>query len=364
MADAAPIVDDVDAQETFSGTRDVTERHRFDEAALAVWMEAEVEGYRGPLTVRQFKGGQSNPTYELTTPGRTYVLRRKPPGKLLPSAHAVDREFKVISALGSVGFPVPRAFALCEDDGVIGTMFYVMEKVDGRILWNLGVPGESNEHRRAIYLDQVDVMAQMHNADYQAIGLGDFGKPGNYFQRQINRWTKQYKASETELIPSFESLIEYLPATAPEDDRTSVVHGDYRLDNMVLHATEPKVIAVLDWELSTLGNPMADFSYYLMQWWMDGEPGRPGLAQLDRPALGIPEVPELVERYCAKTGREGVPNLDWYFAYNLFRLAGIVQGIVGRVRDGTASSADAIRNTERVRGLSDRAWEFAKKAGA
>ena len=352
------------AQEVFSGTREVDERHRFDEGRLAEWMQANVQGYAGPLTVRQFKGGQSNPTYELTTPGQTYVLRKKPPGKLLPSAHAVDREFKVISALGSVGFPLPKAYALCTDDDVLGTMFYVMEKVDGRILWNLSIPGESNDHRRAIYLDQVDVLAQMHNADYQAIGLGDYGKPGNYFQRQISRWTKQYKASETEYVDSFEKLIEYLPATAPDDDRTSVVHGDFRLDNMVLHPTEPKVIAVLDWELSTLGNPMADFSYYLMQWSMGGDSGRPGLLDINRPALGIPEVPELVERYCRATHRSEAPNMDWYFAYNLFRLAGIVQGIEGRVRDGTAASAEAEKNIGRARNLSDRAWEFAKRAGA
>lgn len=352
------------AQDTFSGTKPVDERHRFDEGKLDAWMQANVEGYAGPLTVRQFKGGQSNPTYELVTPARAYVLRRKPPGKLLPSAHAVDREFKVISALGGVGFPVAHAYALCTDDDVIGTMFYVMERVDGRILWDLSLPGQTPEQRRAIYHDQVDVMAALHNADYAAIGLGDYGKPGNYFKRQIDRWTKQYKASETTLNPAMESLIDYLPRTAPDDDRTSIVHGDYRLDNMVLHPTEPKVIAVLDWELSTLGNPLADFSYYLMQWEMEGEPGRPGLSTLDRPPLGIPEVPELVGRYCVATGRDGVPNLDWYFAYNLFRLAGIVQGILGRVRDGTAASPEAAKMGERVPILANRAWEFAQKAGA
>ena len=352
------------AQDTFSGTREVDERHRFDESKLAAWMQAEVEGYQGPLTVRQFKGGQSNPTYEVVTPAKAYVLRRKPPGKLLPSAHAVDREFKVISALGKTGFPVAHAYALCTDDAVIGTMFYAMERVDGRILWDLTLPQSSPAERTAIYNAQVDVLAQLHNTDYAAIGLGDYGKPGNYFIRQIDRWTKQYKASETVTLESMDKLIEWLPRTAPEDDRTSIVHGDYRLDNMVLDATRPAVKAVLDWELSTLGNPLADFSYYLMQWAMEGDEMRPGLATVDLKALGIPSVDELVARYCAATGRDGVPQLDWYFAYNLFRLAGIVQGIVGRVRDGTAASPQAAQMGERVPMLANKAWEFAQKAGA
>ena len=352
------------AQDTFSGTRAVDERHRFDEAALQRWLEANVEGFKGPLEVRQFKGGQSNPTYELVTPGKAYVLRRKPPGKLLPSAHAVDREFKVISALGPTGFPVAKAWALCTDDSVIGTMFYVMDRVDGRILWDLTLPECSKDERTAIYHAQVDTLAALHQTDYAAIGLGDYGRPGNYFSRQIDRWTKQYRASETDPIGEMDSLIAYLPSTAPEDDRTSIVHGDYRLDNMVLHATEPRVKAVLDWELSTLGNPMADFSYFLMQWAMEGDPARPGLANVDRKALGIPEVDELVARYCAATGRQGVPNLDWYFSYNLFRLAGICQGIAGRVRDGTAASPQAVLMGARVRPLAENAWRFAKLAGA
>ncbi|MDG2519985.1 phosphotransferase family protein [Caulobacter segnis] len=352
------------AQELNSGTKPVDERHSIDEAALERWLKANVEGYAGQLEVRQFKGGQSNPTYQLVTPGRKYVLRRKPPGKLLPSAHAVDREFKVISALGKTGFPVAKAYALCEDEGVIGTMFYVMDMVEGRILWDGTLPEYSPPQRRAIYDAEIETLARLHNTDYAAIGLGDYGKPGNYFTRQIDRWTKQYKASETTSIKAMDQLMEWLPATAPSDDATSIVHGDYRIDNMILHATEPKVIAVLDWELSTLGNPLADFSYFLMSWVMPGEQ-RGGLAEIaDLPAYGIPTVQEAVDKYCKLTGRDGLPELDWYFAYNLFRLAGICQGIVGRVRDGTAASAHAQLMEARVPLLAAGAWGFAQKAGA
>jgi aminoglycoside phosphotransferase (APT) family kinase protein len=352
------------AQELNSGTKPVDERHSIDEAALDRWLKANVDGYAGPLEVRQFKGGQSNPTYQLVTPGQKYVLRRKPPGKLLPSAHAVDREFKVISALGKTGFPVAKAYALCEDEGVIGTMFYVMDMVEGRILWDGTLPEYSPPQRRAIYSAEIETLARLHNTDYAAIGLGDYGKPGNYFTRQIDRWTKQYKASETTSIKAMDQLMEWLPATAPSDDATSIVHGDYRIDNMILHPTEPKVIAVLDWELSTLGNPLADFSYFLMSWVMPGEQ-RGGLAEIaDLPAYGIPTVQEAVDQYCKLTGRDGLPELDWYFAYNLFRLAGICQGIVGRVRDGTAASAHAQLMEARVPLLAAGAWGFAQKAGA
>ena len=354
---------DTSAQTVFSGTKPVDERLAFDVSALHRWMEANVEGYAGSLTVSQFKGGQSNPTYELVTPGRSYVLRRKPPGKLLPSAHAVDREYKVITALGTTGFPAPRTYGLCTDDGVIGTMFYVMEKVEGRILWDLGLPDLSREDRRAVYENQVDVLAALHTTDYAAIGLGDFGKPGNYFARQVDRWTKQYRASETETLPEMDRLIEWLPRTVPQDDQTSIVHGDFRLDNTVLHPTEPRIAAVLDWELSTLGNPMADFSYYLMQWVMPSTEGR-GIGGTELAELGIPGADEIVARYCRLTGRDGVPELDWYFSYNLFRLAGIVQGIAGRVRDGTAASAQAAETAKRVPSLAQNAWMFAERAGA
>jgi aminoglycoside phosphotransferase (APT) family kinase protein len=359
MADAEPT-----AQDLNSGTKPVEERHQIDEGKLEAWLKANVEGYAGPLEVRQFKGGQSNPTYQLVTPNKRYVLRRKPPGKLLPSAHAVDREFKVISALGKTGFPVAKAYALCTDDDVIGTMFYVMDNVEGRILWDLTLPDYQPAERSAIYKAKIATLAALHNTDYEAIGLGDYGRPGNYFSRQIDRWIKQYKASETQAIPAMDRLIEWLPTTTPEDDKTSIVHGDYRLDNMILHPTEPKVIAVLDWELSTLGNPLADFSYLLMHWVMPGGERASLSGITDFKASGIPSIEDAVEQYCGLTGRSGLPNLDWYFAYNLFRLAGICQGIVGRVRDGTAASAHAQTMEARVPVLAETALHFAKKAGA
>ena len=342
-----------------SGVKDVAEAHRFDEAKLAAWLEANVEGYAGPLEVRQFKGGQSNPTYQLVTPGKKYVMRRKPPGVLLPSAHAVDREYKVLSALYPTGFPVARTYGLCEDESVTGTIFYVMDMVEGRILWDQTLPAYSPAERRPIYMAQVKTLADLHNTDHVAIGLADFGRPGNYFTRQISRWTKQYKASETEVHPEMDRLIEWLPATVPQDDQTTVVHGDYRLDNMILHATEPRVAAVLDWELSTLGNPLADFTYFLMNW-ING----PLAAIEDKAAPGCPTTEEVVDYYCELTGRPGLPDLNWYCSYNSFRLAGILQGIVGRVRDGTANSPHALAQADRVPILAKNAWDFALKAGA
>ncbi len=360
MAEAA----EQSAQDLNSGTKPVDPRHAIDEVKLAAWLEANVEGYAGPLEVRQFKGGQSNPTYQLVTPSRKYVLRRKPPGKLLPSAHAVDREYKVISSLNKTGFPVAKAYALCMDEDVIGTIFYVMENVEGRILWDGTLPDYQPAERRAIYEAQIDTLAALHNVDYAAVGLADYGKPGNYFTRQIDRWTKQYKASETTPIPEMDRLIDWLAKTVPADDQTSIVHGDYRLDNMILHPTQPRVIAVLDWELSTLGNPLADFSYFLMNWVMPSDQ-RGGLSGIDDlEAYGIPTIPQAVARYCQATGRDGLPELDWYFSYNLFRLAGICQGIVGRVRDGTAASAHAQLMEARVPVLARGAWDFARKAGA
>lgn len=342
-----------------TGTKEVAESHRFDEAALAAWMSANVEGYEGPLEVRQFKGGQSNPTYQLVTPNKKYVMRRKPPGKLLPSAHAVDREYKVISALYPTGFPVARSYGLCTDDAVIGTMFYVMDMVEGRILWDQSLPAYEPAERHAIYMAKLKTLADLHNTDYEAIGLGDYGRPGNYMGRQVDRWTKQYRASETVKIDEIERLIEYLPASVPAQERTSIVHGDYRLDNMVLHATEPKVIAVLDWELSTLGEPLADFTYLLMNWVNGGIAAIPDLK-----AHGIPTLEEYVAEYCRLTGRAALPEVNWFFAYNSFRLAGILQGIVGRVRDGTANSPQAAAMAERVPLLAKAGWDFAKKAGA
>lgn len=351
-----------DPTSSFSGVKPVEERHRLDEAALTQWMEANVEGFAGPLQLFQFKGGQSNPTYQVVTPAQKYVLRKKPGGKLLPSAHAVDREYRVISALYPTGFPVARTYGLCTDDSVVGAMFYVMEMVEGRILWDGTLPDCAPHERRAIYEDKLATLAKLHTTDYAAIGLGDYGKPGNYFARQIDRWSKQYKLSETETIPEMDRLMEWLPATLPAGERTSIVHGDYRLDNMALHATEPRVRAVLDWELSTLGDPLADFTYYLMNWVLPRD-ARSSLGGLDLAALNIPTLEETVANYCKLTGRDGIPALEWYFAYNAFRLACILQGIAGRVRDGTAASAHALDMIKRIKPLAAGAFGFAKKAG-
>jgi aminoglycoside phosphotransferase (APT) family kinase protein len=342
-----------------TGVKPVAESHRFDEGALAEWMTANVEGYEGPLQARQFKGGQSNPTYQLVTPRQSYVMRRKPPGKLLPSAHAVDREFRVISALHPTGFPVARPYGLCTDESVVGTMFYVMEMVEGRVLWDQSLPAYSPPERHAIHMAALSTLAALHNTDYKAVGLEGFGRPGNYMLRQIDRWTKQYKASETQHLETIERLIEWLPRTAPDDDQTTIVHADYRLDNMIMHATEPRVVAVLDWELATLGNPLADFTYVLMQW-VNGS-----LSTIpDLKARGIPTMEEYIAEYCRLTGREGLPDLNWFFAYNAFRLAGICQGIVGRARDGTANSPQAAAMGARVPLLGEAAWKFALAAGA
>ncbi len=356
---AEPISEDSAREALNTGTKPVAESHRFDQARLDGWMRSNVEGYRGPLEVRQFKGGQSNPTYQLRTPQRSYVMRRKPPGKLLPSAHAVDREYRVITALYPTGFPAPRTYGLCVDEDVIGTAFYVMDMVEGRILWDQSLPAYAPSERHAIHMAALTTLADLHNTDYEAIGLADFGRPGNYMSRQISRWTKQYKASETQHLETIERLIEWLPKTVPDDDQTTIVHADYRLDNMILHPTLPKVIAVLDWELATLGNPLADFTYVLMQWVNGSIAAIPDLK-----GHGIPTMAEYVEEYCRLTGRSGLPDLNWYFAYNSFRLAGIVQGIVGRARDGTANSPQAAAMEARVPLLGEAAWRFAEKAGA
>src|SRR6201986_482712 len=320
-------------------------------------MAGNVEGYAGPLVLLQFKGGQSNPTYRLHTPDRSYGMTRRPFGKLLPAAHAVDREFRVIAALSKQGFPVAKAYALCSDDGVIGSAFYIMSMEEGRVFWDPSLPSQTPEARRAIFTSKIETLAKLHMYDPQAIGLGDLGKPGNYFARQVDRWTKQYRASETQHIPEFEKLAEWLPKTVPEQKRVSIVNGDYRLDNMIFDSTEPRVKAVLDWELSTTGDPMADFTYLLMQWTM------PGLAEADLKALNIPTQEEAAQLYCDVTGT-AMPDLNWYFAYNLFRLAGITQGIAGRIRDGTAASAKAMESAKRTVPLSKASWAYAQKAGA
>ncbi|MFM5923037.1 MAG: phosphotransferase family protein [Novosphingobium sp.] len=352
----------MNAEEAFVGTVEPEGADKLDEGKLAAWMAANVEGFQGPLHLTKFKGGQSNPTYKIEAASGNYVLRRKPFGPLLPSAHAVDREYKVQNALNQAGFPAARQYGLCTDESVVGSWFYVMGMVDGRTIWDGSMPNDATEYRRETYMAMIDTLAALHAVDVETVGLSDFGKPGNYFGRQVDRWTKQYKLSETELMPDMEQLIEWLPATLPEQTRTSVVHGDYRIDNMIWAKDRPEVLAVLDWELSTLGDPLGDFSYVAMAWVTDNG-GRSGVADLDRKALGIPELDEVVERYCRATGRSSVPDMNWYFAYNFFRLAGIMQGIKKRVIDGTASSAHAKAMSERVQPLVDRAAQFARQAG-
>ena len=344
----------VTRQEQFSGTRDVAEAHRFDVSRLEAYLRDHLPGFAGPLQVRQFKGGQSNPTYLLEASSGSYVLRRKPPGRLLRSAHAVDREFRVISALHDAGFPVPKPYLLCEDEKVVGTAFFVMAYVEGRIFWNLDLPGLDREERAAIYDHVNQTIAELHRFDWVALGLGDFGKPGNYFARQVARWSEQYRASETETIEAMNRLMSWLPEHIPEDESTSLVHGDYRLDNMVLHPTEPRVIAVLDWELSTIGHPLGDFTYHLMAWQMpEIGVGSTGLRDKDLGALGIPAEEEYVRAYCERTGRTSIDNRDFYSAYNFFRIAAILQGVAGRVRDGTAASAHAEKAARAVRPLAE-----------
>ncbi|NYT39889.1 phosphotransferase family protein [Sphingomonas sp. R-74633] len=334
-----------------------------DEAKLEAWLAAHVAGYAGPASVTKFPGGQSNPTYRIDAGSGSYVLRRKPFGPILPSAHAVEREYALIAALHPTGFPVARPYGLCEDPEVLGSPFYIMEMVEGRTLWDGSLPGMAPAGRTAHYNAIVDTLAALHAVDYAAVGLGSYGKPGNYFARQVERWSKQYRMSQTDELPEVERLIEWLPRTVPEQTRTSIVHGDYRIDNLIFANAGPQVLAVLDWELSTLGDPLADFSYFLMSWVTEPE-GRSGVKGLTGRETGIPGIEDMVARYCAATGRDGVPDLNWYFAYNLFRLTGIVQGIKKRIIDGNASSANAAATVERLPGLVAAAWHFAQEAGA
>lgn len=331
----------IDIKSANTGSTPVREGYDFDEAALTRWMEAHVSGFSGPLTVEQFKGGQSNPTYKLITPDRQYVLRRKPPGQLLKGAHAVEREAKVMAALGPTGFPVPRVFGICTDDAVIGTWFFVMELVEGRIFWDATFPNVSRDERPA-YFDAMNAnIAQLHNLDYEAVGLGDYGRPGNYFERQIGLWSKQYYADEEAgRDPGMDRLIKWLPANIPAEDETRVVHGDFRCDNMIFHPTEPRIVAVLDWELSTLGHPLADFAYHAMMYRMPPHIVA-GLEGANLGALNIPSEDEYVAAYCKRVGRSQIPNWDFYVAFQFFRLAAIFHGIKGRVIRGTAANAQA-----------------------
>ena len=354
----------------FTGTRPVSDQHAFDVAALQSWLQQHLPGFAGPLSVEMFKGGQSNPTYKLLTPGKAYVMRAKPGpvAKLLPSAHAIEREFRVMSALRQTDVPVAQMHVLCEDESVIGRAFYVMECVEGRVMWDQSLPGMSQEQRGAIYDEMNRVMAALHSVRPDAIGLSDYGKPGNYFERQIGRWSKQYVASITQPIAAMDQLMEWLPrnipAMAQDESLVSIVHGDYRLDNLMFHPTEPKVLAILDWELSTLGHPLADFSYHCMAWHIPPGAFR-GIGGLDVQALGIPTEDAYIARYCERTGFATPEQLraDWnfYLAYNLFRLAAILQGIAKRVEMGTASSAQAVSSAAGARPLAELAWSFAQR---
>ena len=343
----------------FAGTRPVADAHRFDVAALERYLTAHVAGFAGPLAVQQFRGGQSNPTYKLTAGGTSYVLRRKPPGKLLPSAHAVDREYRVISALAASGIPVARTHCLCLDETVIGTPFYVMDFVDGRIFWDPLLPGMAASLRRAIFTETNRVMAALHGVDFAVIGLADYGRPGNYLARQIDRWTRQYQASVTEPIDAMDRLIEWLPSHIPPGDRTALVHGDFRLDNMIFDPGEPKVLAVLDWELSTLGDPLADFGYHLMAWRLAPHEFR-GLRGCDFGALGIPDEDEYIAMYLRANPAVAPPaaaDWDFYMAYNMFRMAGILQGVLARALAGNAASAQALEAGRRARPLAELGWQ-------
>lgn len=364
-------------EQDYVGTRPVPSAHAFDVAALQAWLEQHLEGFAGPLTVEAFKGGQSNPTYKLITPARSYVMRAKPGpvAKLLPSAHAIEREYAVMRGLHGTAVPVPRMYVLCEDEGVIGRAFYVMEFMAGRVLWDQSLPELDRDGRRALYLEMNRVIAALHTVDYAARGLADYGKPGNYVERQIGRWGKQYRASAdgagplSQPIPEMEQLLDWLPAHLPASARdarlVSIVHGDYRLDNLMFHPSEPRVIAVLDWELSTLGHPLADFAYHCMAWHIPPGAFR-GIGGLDLAALGIPDEDEYIRLYCERTGLATPQALkaDWnfYMAYNMFRIAAILQGIAKRVENGTAASAQAQKSAAGARPMAAMAWQFTQRA--
>ena len=354
-----------------SGTRPIADSQQFDATALRQWLQAHVPGLAGPLTIEQFKGGQSNPTFKLSTPGGTYVMRSKPgpAAKLLPSAHAIEREYRVMAALAGHGVPVPQMLALCEDESVIGRAFFIMSFAEGRVLWDQSLPGMGRAERGAIYDDMNRVIAALHCVDAGAAGLTNYGKPGNYFERQIARWGKQYLASVTQPIDAMDDLMAWLPAHMPasarDESKVAVVHGDFRLDNLVFHPTEPRVIAVLDWELSTLGHPLADFSYHCMAWHIPPGAFR-GIGGLDHAALGIPLEADYIRRYCERTGLATPQALasDWnfYLAYNLFRMAAILQGIAKRVEDGTAASEQARQAGAGARPMAELGWRFAQQA--
>ena len=351
----------VDRKEAFTGTQEVLEQHRVDLDKLQDYMEANVEGFEGTVSIEQFKGGQSNPTFKIEAGGKTYVMRRKPPGELLKSAHAVDREYRVITALGQTDVPVPKTYALCIDDDLLGTWFYIMDYCEGRIFWTPHLEEIEQSERASIYKGMVDALAKLHSADHVAIGLEDYGRPGNYVSRQINTWSKQYRLSETETIDAMEELLKWMPENVPDQLSTSVIHGDFRLDNMIFHPTEPRVIAILDWELSTLGNPLADLNYNCMPY-NQLKGGRfSGMSGQDINEIGIPTQDEYIAMYCDRTGRDGIDHWDFYTAYNMFKLAAISQGIMGRVVAGTAASQEAIDSGKNARPQAERAWALVQE---
>ncbi len=353
----------LDSEAHGSRSGGVRPAHRFDEQRLERWLVENVEDYCGPMRVEQFAGGQSNPTFKLITPNRNYVMRRRPPGELLKGAHAVDREARVQQALGTIGFPVARVHALCTDDSVIGTWFYVMDMIDGRIFTEATFPEAPAADRPKHFDAMNETMARLHRVDAAAIGLADYGRPGNYFTRQISRWSKQYLADELAgRLSEMDRLVEWLPQNIPEGDETTIVHGDYGQHNLIFHPTEPKVAAVLDWELSTLGHPLGDFGYLLLKFHLTPEFG--GIAGLDLKAIGYPSREEYVEAYCGRTGRSGIGNLDFYIAFNMFRLAAIHHGIKGRLLRGTAASPQAEEAAARVPTFAALAWQQAQRAGA
>ncbi|BAI96232.1 aminoglycoside phosphotransferase [Sphingobium sp. TA15] len=352
---------DLDAQ---TGTTPVRDAHRFDEAALAHWMADHIADFEGPIQLEQFKGGQSNPTYVVRTPSRSYVLRRKPPGVLLKGAHAIQREARVIGAVGAAGLPVPTIFGLCTDDNVIGTWFYVMELVEGRIFWDATFPDVPAADRPAYFDAMNATIAGLHTIDHRAAGLGDYGREGGFFARQIALWTRQYLADEDAgRDPAMDRLVEWLPTAIPADDRSCLAHGDFRVDNLIFHPDEPKVIAVLDWELSTIGNPLADFGYHLMMYHMPPVIV-PGLVGHDLPSLNIPSESDYVASYCRRMGLKNLSGLDFSLAFNLFRFAAIVHGVKGRYLRGNAANADAKQRADAFPEMAALAWNQARRAGA
>ena len=338
-------------------TRPVAAQHEFDRERLAAFLRDRVGSFSGAVAVEQFAGGQSNPTYLVSAGGQRYVLRRKPPGTLLPSAHAVDREYRIMRALAGSDVPVPKVFALCDDPAVIGTEFFLMEYVPGRVFWDATLPGVEPAERKALYGEMNRVIAALHDVDHAAVGLADYGRPGEYLKRQIARWTRQYRAAETEPMPAMERLIEWLPEHVPASDETTIVHGDFRIDNVIFHPTEPRILAVLDWELSTLGHPLADFAYHVMAWRVTADEFR-GIRGVDLTQLGIPDEASYVAAYCARTGRGSIADWDYYLAFNMFRMAAILQGILARAIQGNATSPEALATGQRARPMAAAGWRL------